>query len=148
MAKPNTWAVVVGGLIAAVLIFVFIDPLVRKMFAESRAERLNAVLREVASELNETVPTPVDADTRLDNVAAEDRRLIYYYTITTQDAAEVDLPSFEGAMRTKILDTACSEMQDLLEPGVVVVYSYSGRDERPLTSISVHRSDCETLAAK
>jgi hypothetical protein len=148
MAKPNTWAVVVGGLIAAVLTFVLIDPLVSKMFAESRNRRVNAVLREVASELNETVPTQVDVDTRLDRVTAEDRRLIYHYTITTWDAATVDLPRFEPAMRSQIVDTACNEMLDLLKLGVTAVYSYSGRDAKPLTSISVHQSDCEGLDAK
>jgi hypothetical protein len=144
-----------GAKILMIVAFVLVSGVakatVRTMLrTDGKADSVNTALREAASELNEGLPRMLDETTRLDRVAAGNRRMMYYYTLTelpVEVDADVELDAeavseLKGVLKPVLVDGVCNDMKPVVNAGVSVAYHYAGPTGTPLLSIVIQPSDC------
>lgn len=102
-------------------------------------------LSATAEELNKSLPKLVDPETRWDRVTSgPGQRLTYVYTLVKQEADKVDVERFNAGMLTLLRQSACSRanMQELMNNGVKLAYTYRGSDGRFVSLIELAQSNC------
>lgn len=145
---------ILGTIIAIVLVLSFasIGGLVGKTvgkdaFSSSKptAEEISLTLAKgfegAAKQLNDSAPTMVDAETRMDGASAGPGALLtYHYTFPNYSSSDIDL----GAVFASVKNSVCStnEMKLSLQYGGKYLYSYSDRDGVLIGEFTVDRNDC------
>ena len=114
-------------------------------FSGSKGKVTPDVLQQMAEELNSGLPMMVDKETRLDRVSAgPDKKVTYHYTLITLASSDVTPQQLRSAMDDKAKNYVCTteDMRGFRENGVVVSYSYRGKDGGVIGDISVYPRDC------
>jgi hypothetical protein len=104
-----------------------------------------AYLREIAGDINRSVPVMIDAETELLPTEAAAAMLIYNYRLVKYTAARLDREKFAAAAKQRLTQGACSrpETRDgFLKEGVTLRYSYFDKDKQHVATIDVTPSDC------
>jgi hypothetical protein len=104
-----------------------------------------AYLREIAGDINRSVPVMIDAETELLPTEAAAAMLIYNYRLVKFTAARLDREKFAAAAKQRLTQGACSrpETRDgFLKEGVTLRYSYFDKDKQHVATIDVTPSDC------
>lgn len=107
---------------------------------------VDEALVKVGDQVNKQLPMTVDRDTRLDSTqAGPGRAFSYHYTLVTAQANEIDKTEFHRAMSSRLLNSVCSnpDMQIFFKNGVIVSYSYRGRDYHHVTKVVITPRDCK-----
>jgi hypothetical protein len=102
-------------------------------------------LRNVAAEINKSVPVMIDAETELLPASAEPGLLIYNYRLVNYSAAQLDPQKFAIGAKPRITQSACERPEtrdDFLRNGVTLRYSYFDKDKKPLATVDVTPKDC------
>lgn len=102
----------------------------------------DAELKEAADAVNQQAPIMVDEHTRLDNASAGQQSLTYHYTLVNYAASDLDKTKFVEALRPNLLKAGCQTLKNLLNEGVDVNYSYSGKNKGAIASLTLTASDC------
>lgn len=105
-------------------------------------------LRSIAgkvTELNASLPTMVDAGTRLEEVTLGDTDIVYRYTlvdISTYSIRGEDLARIlEPKVRAAVCDATMT--RTLLDNDYTVYHRYHGKDRRLITEIGIKRDHCD-----
>jgi len=107
----------------------------------------SSIEREIAK-ANKQFPKQIDAETRINNVAAGPGKLITYnYTLINHQAVDLDADKFQKAMADKIKQETCRnrETQPYIKNGYSIAYSYKGNDGNPVATVTVVPDDCGNL---
>jgi len=142
---------ILGG-IALLLVIAFAGS-IGKIIGKSTSERffegkkegtIDAVLIQIASEINKKLPMMVDANTRLDSTVGINRTVRYNYTLVKYTAEELDATALEQAMRPKLINNVCTtkEMEFFVKNNITVSYAYFGKNGKQVTVITVPASSC------
>lgn len=110
-------------------------------------ENIEKRLEREAQAASGDLPKNIDADTRIDRIAAgPGKKLTLSYTLIKYRASEMDEGKFREVMAEKLKSQACgsSELRPFIREGVSIDYSYNGNDGNPLTIITVTQTDCGT----
>ena len=103
------------------------------------------LLREIASELNKTMPKMIDKDTELMSAFALERTIGYNYRLVNLKARDVDSDRYVSLLKPNVANTACTtpETRDgLLRMGVTMQFKYFDMDRQHIATFSVKPSDC------
>jgi hypothetical protein len=102
-------------------------------------------LREVAAEVNPTLPVFVDKATRLDKIIpGPGAKLTYSYTIATRKSKEIDHQYLLNFLRKNLKTQACAseDLKIFFENKVIVGYSYKSSDDIHIGTLEVTPRDC------
>jgi hypothetical protein len=105
--------------------------------------------RESADELNQSLPSMIDKETRLDRVTVgSDAVLTYHYTFPNYEAEKLSSDWIRTELRPGVVRRVCNneDMKPSLQYGGIYSYSYSGRDQKLIGSFQVSRGDCGYVA--
>src|SRR5690606_17401541 len=119
-------------LIAAAIGGVFGKELVRALMGTGTPgaptqQNLRDVLLQASNKTNESLPTMVDRDTRLDSTTVGPRNSwIYLYTLVTMSSRDVARQELQQAMGEQIRNGVCTtkEMRVFIDRGVTMIYRY------------------------
>ncbi len=111
----------------------------------TEADVVDQLLAETTAKLNKHIPLQVDEETRLDGVSAENKTLIYEYTLLNYEKAELNLEILKSNIAPVVKKGACTEasMKPLFDSGINVHYHYKGKHGESLMMIKVISSDCK-----
>lgn len=100
-------------------------------------------------ELNASLPQMVDEGLRLERTNIEGQNFVYYYTLIEQIADETDRNQFASVMNTVIHDAVCvsKDMSYIIDVGIPIVYSYSGKFGNNISSFIIDKSSCARYLA-
>ena len=110
---------------------------------------LESALMQAVNEINQHLPTMVNANTRLDSVAATisgNKQFRYKYTLTNFPASKVDIETLTEAEEPRLINSVCTtrEMKVFIENGVRVTYAYYGKNGKLITTITVYPYQCKS----
>ena len=114
-------------------------------FMSAQAGPVDPFLQSLVNDLNQGLPRTIDRTTRLDTArAGAGNRLTYYFTITTQDVANLNVKQLRAKQIPKARNGACTtpNIRALLDAGVTYVYHYSDRSGRFVTEFEISSADC------
>lgn len=109
------------------------------------ADRVIRLLQITANEMNKSLPTMIDSDTRFDRVGTgPGRRITYVRTLVNYTANEMPARMLENLIGESIHNGVCSapEMQIWLNDDVTIVYRYSDRHGNYIHQFIVNRESC------
>ncbi len=137
------------GVCGAVLILFFVLKGFVEGWTEHRQNRLamnESYLAEMAGDMNKDLPHMLDADLRLDHVAAgPGKRLTFTSTFVRASAAAggIDKKGLADAI-AGFKKSRCGEpaVKRAIEKDVTVDYVFKDKDGRPLTEVVLTSSDC------
>jgi hypothetical protein len=135
----------VGGLAAGTLLVLLVWWIGSRYWNPPADRRSVAYLREIADDINRSVPVMIDAETELLPTEAAAAMLIYNYRLVKYTAARLDREKFAAAAKQRLTQGACSrpETRDgFLKEGVTLRYSYFDKDKQHVATIDVTPSDC------
>ncbi len=138
LIKPLIWAVV-GFFAAGTIWWTASDYLVE------RDPRSAGHLREVAEQINRSVPVMIDKETELMPSAGYDGMLVYNYRLVSYSARQIDHRKFAAGAKEKITQGACNRPEtrdDFLKKGITLRYSYFDKDKKHIATIDVTPADC------
>ncbi|MGH7873092.1 MAG: hypothetical protein ACREQO_12830 [Candidatus Binatia bacterium] len=138
LLKPLILAIV-GVFMAGTLWWTASDYLVK------RDSRSAGYLREVAEQINRSVPVMIDKETELMPSAGYDGMLVYNYRLVSYSARQIDHRKFAAGAKEKITQGACNRAEtrdDFLKNGVTLRYSYFDKDKKHIATIDVTPADC------
>ncbi len=115
-------------------------------FVSGLAQRTDSdqTLREAFVLLNQSLPTMLDDDTRMDQISLQGQDIHYDYTMVGWLVAELDVESFVAVMTARLKTDNCEsdEMRPLLDEGRDLVYMYRDKQSDPVAKIVVTSADC------
>lgn len=114
--------------------------------ANAASEAVDPFLKGLVDDLNSNLPATVDRNTRLDTArAGPDRRITYYYTITTHDVSALDVNRLRAALIPASRNKACTapDTRTLLDTKVIYAYHYTDRNGHFVTRFEISRDDCK-----
>lgn len=123
----KTFVTIVGFVLVLFVISVVgrvVGDVAGRSLAESEIEKR---LAETAEQINRSLPTTVDAETRLDKaVGGPGMLLTFHYTLVNYPSADKERPSVSAAS-ADLTTKACSDRatREMLGHGVSVAYVYS-----------------------
>jgi hypothetical protein len=136
--KPGIWAVS-GFLAAGSLWWAVSDYFVKPDSYSARH------LRQVAEQINRSVPVMIDKETELMPAAGYDRMLVYNYRLVSYSVRQIDHRKFAAGAKEKVTQGACNRPEtrdDFLKNGVTLRYSYFDKDKKHIATIDVLPADC------
>jgi hypothetical protein len=95
--------------------------------------------------MNASLPTMLDASTRLDSLDYESEMVIYFNTIVDRTVDEFDVEYFHEIMKASIVDNLCasSDTRRYLHDGIAYAYSYADMNDARITDVIVTDVDCK-----
>ena len=105
----------------------------------------DAELVELSRKLNTSLPSMVDAETRLDQTsAALGQQCSYYYTFANHPSTNIDLGKLLATLGPLMHERVCKtpETRALLKDGVTLNYIDRGNDNVELTRLAYTLKDC------
>ena len=135
----------VGWFAAAALLGLLVWWIAPRYWNPPTDRRSVAYLREIAVDINRSVPVMIDAETELLPTEAAPAMLIYNYRLVKYTAARLDPGKFATAAKQRLTQGACSrpETRDgFLKEGVTLRYSYFDKDKQHVATIDVTPADC------
>ncbi|WBA10764.1 hypothetical protein [Salinivibrio kushneri] len=154
---------ILGGIIGLIVVLVFsgIGGQVGKevgkaAFSPSKPteQEIMAKLAEgfevAAKQINDSAPTMVDEETRMDGASAGPGALLtYHYTFPNYASSDIDSGVIQSDVLPSVMSSVCSskEMKPSLQYGGKYTYSYSGNDGVLIDEFTIDRNDCG-LSAK
>jgi len=101
-------------------------------------------LREELSLINNSLPTMIDDDTRMDHVSLQGQDIHYDYTMVKWSVAELDVERFVAVMTATLKTNSCEDddSRQLLDEGRDLVYMYRDKQSDPVAKIVVTSADC------
>jgi hypothetical protein len=101
-------------------------------------------LMQMAEEVNNSLPTMVDAETRLDaTTAGPGKSFIYVYSLVNRFKQDINIPSLQETMRPKILENyrTNEKMKYFRDENVELHYRYNDKNGALLFEIVVSPKD-------
>ncbi|PPI79531.1 hypothetical protein DXI23_04595 [Marinobacter flavimaris] len=101
--------------------------------------------KQAADEINQSTPTMVDSETRLDKATVGPGAVLtYHYTFPNYSSDELDSVWIKSELRQSVTSNVCKNeiMKPALEYGGKYVYSYSGSDQIVIESFQITQKDC------
>ncbi|TVL02877.1 hypothetical protein AYI82_20395 [Shewanella algae] len=98
-----------------------------------------------AKKINESAPTMVDEETRMDGASAGPGALLtYHYTFTNYSSTDIDSGLIRANVLPVVKNSVCSnkDMKPSLQYGGKYKYSYSGNDGVLISEFTIDRTDC------
>lgn len=136
--KPIIW-VMVGVFTAGTVWWAVSDYFAK---ADPRSARH---LREIADQINQSVPVMIDKETQLMPSAGYDGMLVYNYRLVSYSASQIDHRKFAAGVKQKVAQSACNRPEtrdDFLKNGVTLRYSYFDKDNQHIATVDVTPADC------
>ena len=101
-------------------------------------------LRETFVLLNQSLPTMLDDDTRIDRISLQGRDMYYDYTLVGWSVAELDLERFVAVMTAQLKTDHCEDADTrlYLDDGRNMVFMYRDKQSDPVSKIVVSSADC------
>jgi hypothetical protein len=102
-------------------------------------------LREVADQINRSMPVMIDKETQLMPSAGYDGMLVYNYRLVSYSASQIDHRKFAAGVKQKVAQGACNRPEtrdDFLKNGVTLRYSYFDKDNQHIATVDVTPADC------
>ena len=102
-------------------------------------------LREVADQINRSMPVMIDKETELMPSAGYDGMLVYNYRLVSYSASQIDPRKFAAGVKEKVSQSACNRPEtrdDFLKNGVTLRYSYFDKDNQHIATVDVTPADC------
>jgi hypothetical protein len=120
--------------------------LIQCAIANGAPEAVDPFLKAIVDDLNSNLPATIDRNTRLDTAkAGPNRRITYYYTITTHDVSGLDVNKLRATLIPASRNKLCTSpnTRALLDAKVVYVYHYSDRSGRFVTNFETALDNCK-----
>lgn len=98
-----------------------------------------------AKQINDSAPTMVDEETRMDGASAGPGALLtYHYTFPNYSSSDIDSGLIQSNVFPSVKSGVCSskEMKPSLQYGGKYTYSYSGNDGVLIGEFTIDRNDC------
>lgn len=98
-----------------------------------------------AKRINDSAPTMVDEETRMDGASVGPGTLLtYHYTFPNYSSSDIDSALIQSNVRPSVKSGVCSneEMKTSLQYGGKYTYSYSGNDGVFIGEFTIDRNDC------
>lgn len=94
--------------------------------------------------INNSLPTMVDTDTRLDYVSSDKSYVYYEYTLPNKSIDELDAVFFNIQMGLQVIHISCTteETRNLLERGLAAKHTYRDKSHTTIGSFIVSIKDC------
>ena len=102
-------------------------------------------LEEAARQINQSTPTMIDEDTRMDKVTVGPGvRVTYHYTFPRYSSRDVDTDWLRQNLHPVVMKNVCNnkDMKLSIQYGATYAYSYSGNDGLRISSFTIDRNDC------
>lgn len=119
----------------------------RSDFRNQDSERdLIEGFKQAVKEINQSTPTMVDSETRLDRATVGPGAVLtYHYTFPNYTSDELDSTQLETGIRDSVTSNVCKAepMKLALDYGATYVYSYSGSDRTVIGSFKITQKDCD-----
>jgi hypothetical protein len=114
--------------------------------ASAAPDTVDPYLKKLVDDLNSRLPATVDRNTRLDTASAgPGLRITYYYTITSHEAAALNVPRLRGTLIPASRAKVCTspDTRALLDAKVIYTYHYNDRNGHFVTRFEISRADCK-----
>ena len=72
-----------------------------QFYEGKRDAKLDSLLMRISDQINQNLPTMVDAETQLDSTGGMNRTMFYKYTMVNYLAEEIDVLEFTNAMKPR-----------------------------------------------
>lgn len=145
------WKIAAVYIVASVfmisaVIFNDVERLINKPGAKDSASiDVDKMLMQASAEVNASMPRMIGEKMRLDKVLAEPgRELVYFYTLLSHAASDIESKAFHDVMRPINLEDYCDspEMRVFFENKVIMHHVYQGKDEGEITRVTISPIDC------
>jgi hypothetical protein len=110
----------------------------------SPQQSIDEQLKMISAQVNKQCPIVIDAETRLDSTATDtDRMIIYYYTLTQQLKANINIEEARQFLTYQIINyiRTKDEMRFMRENDVNFRYKYHDKEFASVLDILVTKSD-------
>ena len=101
----------------------------------------NEMLVAVSKEMNKTMPTMMDAETRLDSTSVDNETLNYHYTLinVVKDSSEIDFNLVKTEMTQKAQDNLDTNvaMKEYRENNLSLHYIFTDKQKSPVFDYTV-----------
>jgi len=138
LVKPIVW-IMVGVFTAGTVWWAASDYLAKPDPSSARH------LREVADQINRSMPVMIDKEPELMPSAGYDGMLVYNYRLVSYSASQIDPRKCAAGVKEKVTQGACSRPEtrdDFLKNGVTLRYSYFDKDNQHIATVDVTPADC------
>jgi hypothetical protein len=118
---------------------------VPQIFGPNTDPRSAQHLRDIAAQINRSVPVMIDQETELLPAEGHEGMLIYNYRLVSYTVSQLDHQKFAAGAKQKVTQGACSRPEtrdEFLRNGVTLRYSYFDRDKQHIATIDVTPADC------
>ena len=136
--RPIIWAVV-GLFVASSLWWAASDYLTKPDPHSARH------LRDIADQINRSIPVMIDKETELMPSAGYDGMLVYNYRLVSYSVSRIDHRKFAAGVKQKVTQGACNRPEtrdDFLKNGVTLRYAYFDKDLKHIATVDVTPADC------
>ncbi|HCF1757031.1 MULTISPECIES: hypothetical protein [Pseudomonas] len=92
------------------------------------------------------LPKMIDPETQLYDVTGSGREWGYWYRFRSYSSKDLDPAQVKKALAPGVISKVCSTpsmVSPFMDMGGIYRYNYVGRDGRLITSVQVHRQDCQ-----
>ena len=113
--------------------------------SSSMEKELTAALAIAAKQINESAPTMVDEETRMDGASVGPAATItYHLTILNYSSSDIDSGLIRSDIFPSVKSGVCSneDMKTSLQYGAKYTYSYSGKNGGFIGKFTIDRNDC------
>ena len=106
-------------------------------------------LSMISKATNQTLPSMIDKDTRLDDTSVSGMTLSYNYTLVHLSVEQLDTDRFVELMRIQVQHKACANtvLTQQMQQGTSYRYHYVDKDRQPLGAITITAADCGLSAS-
>jgi hypothetical protein len=116
-----------------------------EFFGAKADPRSSEHLRNIAAQINRSIPVMIDQETELLPAEGHEGMLIYNYRLVGYSVSQLDHQKFAEGARQKVRQGACNRPEtrdEFLKNGVTLRYSYFDKDKRHIATIDVTPADC------
>ena len=108
---------------------------------------LKETLKITVDTLNKTLPTMLDEELRLDKVSAKGSKMTFHYTLVHFTPTSMSAKKLKSLMYEDIKTQVCTDKETkiLLKKGMVVDYTYNGKDKKHITTFAFDAKICGLL---
>ena len=98
----------------------------------------------VVSELNKSLPKPIDKSSTLLGIEQQELKLIYHVELVSELNEGVSLKQFHNETKSAIEDKMCKNKsaEYFVNNNINIVFRYVGIDGMPLSSIPINLNEC------
>ncbi|HVO92768.1 MAG TPA: hypothetical protein VMT22_08000 [Terriglobales bacterium] len=102
-------------------------------------------LRQVADEINRSVPVMIDKETELMPSTVYDGMLVYNYRLVSYSVSQIDPRKFAAGVKQKVTQAACNRPEtrdEFLKNGVTLRYAYFDKNNKHIATVDITPADC------